>query len=449
MTTTHQLRRHAREIFTSALEAVDPAKALRRAVHLDEHLLTILGEDFDLRQYKAIYSIALGKASGAMAAALDRLLDTKLAGGIISSSVDVSLPARWRRFAGGHPVPNEESFAAAQACFDLLNQIEQDASLIIFLISGGGSAMMEIPRDEFVTLADVQEANRLLVNCGASIGEINAVRQAFSKVKAGGLSHAAWRAAQVTLIVSDTNAGEESNAASGPTFDQHSDAKAALAVIAKYNLERRLPQSITETIKRFAPLPPIATSPIRRHYVLLDNRDAIDAAAQAARERGFRIALAEEIVEQPIEEGCAQLVSRLIELRQQIKPGETVCLISGGEFACPVRGNGIGGRNCETALRCATEIGKALAGETHPTDSSIVALSAGTDGIDGNSPAAGAIADETTLKRALKLNLDPETFLYNSDAYNFFRLLNSEILTGATGTNVRDLRIMLATQNRI
>jgi len=442
---TPELRRHAREIFLAALEAVDANRAVRRAARLDDSLLTILDAKFDLRRYESIYAVALGKAAGAMAVALDSVLGDRLAGGILSSSsFDASLSPRWLCFTGGHPLPNEASFAAARACFDLLNRADHETSLVIFLVSGGGSAMMELPRDELITLYDVQKANRTLVSCGAKVGEINKVRQAFSRVKAGGLSRSAPRADQVTLIVSDTNAGEESNVASGPTFERNYDARDALSIIARYDLERSLPPSVIEAINRYAAQPFIKASSARRHhYVLLDNRVAVERAAKSACERSFRVFVDEEIIEQRIEEGSAKLVTRLFELCRQSEVGETVCLISGGEFACPVRGNGGGGRNSETALRFAIEIHKRLA-ETNRYSTSFVALSAGTDGIDGNSPAAGALATDTTIKRARELNLDGETFLHNSDAYNFFRLLGDEIITGATGTNARDLRIMLA-----
>jgi glycerate-2-kinase len=181
---------------------------------------------------------------------------------------------------------------------------------------------------------------------------------------------------------------------------------------------------------------------LRKHFVLLNNQSALEAAAEAARRRGFTTEIAGDIMDQPIEEGCRQLLSRLHALRdrgkaEQSSEANAICLISGGEFACPVRGEGLGGRNLEAALRLATD--QSLSGCAH-----FIALCAGTDGIDGNSPAAGAIVDSTTIERAGTIGLDPQAFLDGSNAYSFFVALGDTIATGATGTNVRDIRILLA-----
>ena len=203
------------------------------------------------------------------------------------------------------------------------------------------------------------------------------------------------------------------------------DAPNALDVIEHYHLETVLPASIMNAVRRAQPLStPITGS----HEVLLDNRSALEAAAQKARELGYNVTILDHVCEQPIQEGCDLLLASVLE------HDEPFCAISGGEFSCPVRGDGRGGRNLETALRCALNIN---------TSSPFLILSAGTDGIDGNSPAAGAIADETTLTRARNLNLDAEQYLARSDSYTFFEQLDDLIVTGPTGTNVRDLRIVL------
>jgi glycerate 2-kinase len=195
-----------------------------------------------------------------------------------------------------------------------------------------------------------------------------------------------------------------------------------------------------------APPAPIAfeSESLRQHFVLLDNQSALDAAAKAAQRLGYTTEIAWDISDQPIETGCSQLFDKLAELRTGGSANETtdkVCLISGGEFACPVRGEGIGGRNLETALRLACSRNSSLSPNEH-----FVALCAGTDGIDGNSPAAGAIIDSTTIARAQAIGLDPEAFLERSDAYSFFVALGDVVATGPTGTNVRDIRILLASK---
>ena len=186
---------------------------------------------------------------------------------------------------------------------------------------------------------------------------------------------------------------------------------------------------------------------MRAHYVLLDNECALAAAAEAARHLGFITEIASEVSEQPVASGCSMLLSKLLELSSCAGAAlRGACLISGGEFACPVKGPGVGGRNLETTLRCAIEMDEryADARERARLPSQIVALSAGTDGVDGNSPAAGALAERTTLARARSLGLDARRFLSASDAYSFFDALGDCVVTGPTGTNVRDLRVLVA-----
>jgi hydroxypyruvate reductase len=372
----------------------------------------------------SIYSIAIGKAAVSMARGLDDALGDKLSAGVIVST-SRRQSTRWQSFTGGHPLPNKDSLAAARAAFTLLDRANDEQATVIFLISGGGSAMIEWPISDDISLADLRAANQDLVSCGARISEINSVRRAFSALKGGGLARRAPHARMFTLIVSDTNAGDEANVASGPTLNAPDHAPNALEVVEHYHLETVLPESIMKAVHRAQPPSPVTGS----HVVLLDNQSAMDAAAQKARELGFRWATLDHISEQPIQEGCDLLIASV---RDHPQP---FCAISGGEFSCPVRGDGRGGRNLETALRCAINL--------KDQNSHLVILSAGTDGIDGNSPAAGAIADETTLRRARALNLDAEQYLARSDSYTFFEQLNDLIVTGPTGTNVRDLRIVL------
>jgi len=427
---------------------MDARDAVRRALDFTDNRLTILDTRFDLNEHPlAIYSVAIGKAAAAMAAALDEVLGCALAGGIVSApAASVTLSERWKVFAGGHPLPNEASIEAARAAFALLQaaDAEESRALVIFLVSGGGSAMLEWPRHDSITLAELQAANRALVSCGAGIDEINCVRRAFSCVKGGGLGARAPRAAQISLIVSDTNGDEPYNVASGPTFAFSNGSLDALEIVNRHQLAPRLPASILSALEQsHPPRPEAGGSALRRHHVLLDNERALAHASEVAAALGFTVEIARDVSEQAVAEGAAQLVSRLFDLRRR-EGGRPVCLISGGEFSCPVRGAGVGGRNAETMLRCAFEIeahaARALSGET----TRVVALSAGTDGIDGNSPAAGALCDDTTLARARALSLDAQKFLEASDAHSFFAALGDAVTTGATGTNVRDLRLLLA-----
>jgi hydroxypyruvate reductase len=252
----------------------------------------------------------------------------------------------------------------------------------------------------------------------------------------------------LTLIVSDVPRGRERDVASGPTLAPDAVSPDAREVLARYGLDSKLPRSIKRALEESAaPRTHVDEGePSSSHYVLLDNDSACEAAGVSARARGFAVETAREVGEQPVNEGAALLVSRLFEAyaREESK-GRGVCVVSGGEFACPVRGGGVGGRNSETALRCAFEIEKALRESNgRVTPRGVVALCAGTDGVDGNSPAAGAIAFDTTLRRARERGLDAAKSLKESDAYTLFDALGDTIQTGPTGTNVRDLRILLA-----
>jgi hydroxypyruvate reductase len=401
----NDLHRHARAIFDHALSAIDPRQAVKHA-------------HFDLPR-GPIYSIAIGKAAPSMARGLEDTLGDRLTAPVLIAM-------------GGHPLPDENSLASAQAAFALLDRANTEEATVIFLISGGGSAMIEWPVSDEISLADLQAANRTLISCGTSIAEVNAVRRAFSAVKGGKLARRVQNARTFTLIVSDTNSGDEASVASGPTVDPPPDSPKAIEVVEHYRLENLLPQSIMKAVREHKLAPdPINSS----HLVILDNQTAVKAAYLKALELITIVSMATDIREQSIQEGCDLLLARLM---ARPKNDATLAVISGGEFSCPVRGNGRGGRNLETALRCAIALDQERGKGPH-----IVGLSAGTDGIDGNSPAAGAIADETTIQRARKLGLDADEYLERSDSYTFFERLGDLIVTGPTGTNVRDLRILL------
>ncbi len=455
MTSLPDLRRAAHEIFVDALAQMDAGRAVRRAVKLQNSSLTILDTNFNLdARPLEIYVIALGKAACAMAATLDQILGENIIAGIISAPpCELKLSERWRFFAGGHPAPNASSLEAAQAAFRVLEIANHSSALVVFLVSGGGSAMLEWPRDERLTLDDLRETNRVLVSCGASISEINCVRRHLSAVKGGGLAKRAPLASQITLIISDTLAERAADVASGPSLIQRADANAFAQIITAYDFSTRLPPRVLRVLEQAGADDMLdggearRDEALRRHYVLLDNASALESAAEAAHVRGFAVGLAHDLVEQDVSTGARALVTRLFDLyRDERAQKRGVCLISGGEFSCPVRGAGVGGRNAETALRCAFAFDVEMRKQPFEVGSprSVAALCAGTDGIDGNSPAAGAISDQTTIERARAQGLDAASFLDASDAYTLFDALGDTVITGATQTNVRDLRILLA-----
>lgn len=451
MSNLFQFRLIAREIFDEALHAVNAQAAVRHGLRIDGSRLSVCEASFELSAGAQVYSIAIGKAAGTMAIALEDVLGDQLSEGVIAAPAGNAgrgmLSKLWRCFEGGHPLPNEASLAAAEAAFALLDRANQDRALVIFLISGGGSAMLEAPISKEITLEDLRSANQTLVTCGASISEINAVRRAFSAVKGGRLAMRAPNSSQVTLIVSDVPRGEEHNVASGPTLTPPADKPSATEVVARYNLSDKLPRLIMRAVENAADSSASETLALQsnretprpnldEHFVLLDNDTALEAAATAARGRELTAEITRDISDENIEAGVEKLLTRLSELKAS--DGANVCLISGGEFACPVRGDGLGGRNLETALRLAI-----AADQNSGRVGEFVALCAGTDGIDGNSPAAGAIVDSTTIERARRIGLDPADFLNRSDSYSFFVALGDVVTTGPTGTNVRDLRILL------
>ena len=427
---TADLRATAIDIFQHALRAVDAREAVRRAVSYDGSRLRIVDSEFTLNT-RPIYIVGIGKAALSMALGLNDVAATLIERAVIStahSATPHALPSKYTLFYGGHPLPNQESFNAAERAFELLREAKDKNGFVIFLISGGGSAMLEWPVSENITLEDLQDANQQLITCGATIEEINAVRRSLSAVKGGKLAARADQTEMVTLIISDTNAGDENAVASGPTVTPSRSAPNPEHIVERYGLRSRLPDSVFTAIRQH-------TSPQAlnsRFSVLLDNQSAMQAAMDRAATLRFSTVIACDINEQPIDEGCGLLLERAAALRNR-----PVCLISGGEFSCRVGGNGRGGRNLETVLRCAIKLD-----ENNQSNHTVV-LSAGTDGIDGSSFAAGAIADETTVARARELEMDPNDFLARSDSHTFFEAMGDLIVTGPTGTNVRDLRIVL------
>lgn len=438
-----QLRLAAREIFNEALRAVDPSAAVRNAVRFEALRVIISDKVFELASAADVFVVALGKAATSMAVALEDIFGQRLIEGVIAAPTRFAngreLGNCWQYFEGGHPLPNGASLAAAKAAFSLLERANREHALLLFLISGGGSAMMECLINEEITLDGLRAANQTLVKCGASIAEINAVRRTFSAVKGGRLAARAPNCREITLIVSDVPKGHERDVASGPTLAPAPNTPNAAEVIALYDLREKLPSSILKAIDSRPSMPEL---PVQQDYfLLLDNECALKAAQAAALRRGFAAEIAYDISDENVEVGCANLIRGLADLSSSAnRPNAAaVCLISGGEFACPVRGDGIGGRSLETALRLAMSVA-----ESSKRLGEFVALCAGSDGIDGNSPAAGAIVDSTTVQRAHGIGLDPQDFLNRGDAYSFFVALGDAITTGATGTNVRDVRILIA-----
>jgi glycerate 2-kinase len=334
-------------------------------------------------------------------------------------------------------VPDEGSFAAACAILDLLAGADE-RTLLFFLLTGGSSALVELPLDPRISLRDLQQLHRLLVNCGAPIDEINAVRKHLSAVKGGRLAAAAPAAMKLSLGVTDVPEGRESALASGPTLPDPTTVADACRVIERYGLLPQLPAAIRAKFEHPQTIPetPKAGDPAfaRAYFVmLLGMRDLFHHAHRAAEARDCLTICDNTTDDWPVEKAADFLLGELAKLRSA-RPGRRVAVIADGEVSSPVTGDGIGGRNSAFVLACVERI----AGEN------IAVLSAGTDGKDGSSPAAGAVADGKTPERARSAGLDPGDFLHRYDSYNFFRVLGDAVETGPTHNNLRDLRVLLA-----
>jgi glycerate 2-kinase len=430
-----QMRNTARDIFRHALDEASIPKAFARHVHCERGVLRLCEDLYDLQAYSRALVISIGKAGHTMAEALAQQVGESALEGIVASSVDPSTQLRgFRYFHGGHPTPTAESIHAAKAIRKAL-EAQTAASLVIFMLSGGGSSIVEKPIDDEVPLDDLIATYRSLVLSGAPIAEINAIRKHLSSVKGGRLARSAFPAQQVSLLVSDVPENTPDALASGPTMPDSTSVEDCYRIAEKHGLLPQFPHSTREMFERHAldetPKSGDQAFYRSRWWTILSNQAAIEQAKAAAERAGFAVQVDNSCDDWDYERAAEYLLGRARELR---KHSPRVCLISGGEVTVKVANGGIGGRNQQFALACAEKI----AGEN------ITVLSAGTDGADGNSPAAGAVVDGATVARSQSSGLDVRAALENFDAYPLFKALGEVIETGPTGNNLRDLRILLA-----
>jgi hydroxypyruvate reductase len=433
----------ALHIFEHALRRSSISQAFVRNVHCDRGVLRVAEDLYDLNAYSRVLVVAIGKAAHSMLAALYEQAGERFEG-IVASPVAPEFHIRgFRYFQGGHPLPNGDSIKAAEAMLKSLNSLNE-SSLAMYLVSGGGSAAAEKPIDDEISLDDLVQTYRALVHSGAPIGEINAIRKHLSAIKGGRLAQAAYPAQQVSILISDVPDHTPDALASGPTMPDSTTADDCYAVANKYGLAgsatgkepgERFPETVQELFERHAlEETPNSDDPafIRaRWWTILSNSALLQAAELEAGRQGFAVEIDNTCDDWDYAKAADYLLERLRNLRRE---NERVCLLSGGEVTVRVENGGIGGRNQQFALHCATKI----AGEN------ICVLSAGSDGIDGNSLAAGAIVDGTTVDRAKSRGLDVFNHLARFDAEPLFQSLGDAIVTGPTGNNLRDLRILLA-----
>ncbi len=435
MSEPHSMRPLARDIFLHALAEAGISKAFGRHVHYERGVLRVCEDLYDLKTYSRVLAISFGKAAHRMAELLAQQVGPAVQGIIADPNQHPHQIPGYRYFAGGHPQPTAESVRAADAILKSLGSLNAQ-SLGIFLISGGGSAAVEKPVDDEISLADLIATYKTLVFSGAPIAQINAVRKHLSATKGGRMARAAQGAQLVSILVSDVPENALDSLASGPTMPDSSTVDDCYRIVSEQNMLPDFPASVRELFERRAleetpkkDDPAFARS---RWWKVLSNETAEKAAAEAAAKHGFTVQIDHSCDDWDFARAADYLLDRLRALRRD---GGKACIVSGGEVTVKVAGDaGVGGRNQHFALYCAQRI----AGEK------ISVLSAGTDGIDGISPVAGAVADGTTLDRARAAGLDVAQHLSGFDAFPLFEKLGDTIQTGPTGNNVRDLRILLA-----
>lgn len=454
MTTLEQLHATARDIFDHALQACDIGQAFDRHLHFEGKTLVrhpsprLPSISQSLEGYKNIFIIAFGKAALSMLNALLARLPEKMHIRGVCSAPEI--PRKRNRhiryFAGGHPLPNEHSFAAARAALGLLKRAKKD-TFIFFLISGGGSAMMELPSDRHISLDDTIAFYETLVASGATITEINTVRKYFSAIKGGRLARAAPTAGKLSLLLADVPLKDLAAVASSPTLPDYSTPAECAEILERYHLPERFPPVVRTYLEnllrqnRAEPARSDGKGEAARAFenaqfdTLLSNHDFVNAARDYAQTLGYKVVIDNSCDDWDYADAARHLLARFHELR---KEHPRLCLLSSGEVTVQLGEHpGCGGRNQQFALYAALDLARY---EGQP----LAVLSAGSDGIDGNSPAAGAIADTTTIARARSYQFDPETTLARFDSCTLFTALGDSIVTGPTGNNLRDLRILIA-----
>jgi glycerate 2-kinase len=436
-----KLRRDAFSIFTTAVKSADPEDAIRRLVHRHGEILDIAGHQFDLSRYRNIFIAGAGKAAARMAQAVEAILDEKITGGAVIVKYGHCLPTKKIKILeAGHPVPDREGLEATAKVIGLLKKADEH-DLIVCLLSGGGSALLSRPR-EGVSLQNKQETTELLLNCGAKITEINAVRKHISQVKGGGLARIAYPATVVALILSDVVGDPIETIASGPMAPDPSTFADCIRILEHYELREQVPRPVRELIAKGirGELPETLKADDAifanvTNVVVGNNHLATHAAKERARELGYHSCILSSFIEG---EARGAAIFHIAIAREVLNSGEPIsrpaCLVSGGETTVTVRGNGVGGRNQEFALAAALEM--------DGTDG-IVVLSAGTDGTDGPTDAAGGLVDGTTIRRARSKGLDALEHLQRNDSYPVLLAADDLLFTGPTFTNVMDLRLVL------
>lgn len=436
-----RIRDDAISIFQAGLKAVDAANAVRKHARLQNDILTVGDKSYDLGRYDGVYIIGAGKAAAEMARPLEEILGDRLRSGVINVKYGHARPLlRIEVNEAGHPVPDEAGLRGTEKIKETLRRTG-DKDLVIFLLSGGGSALLPSPAPG-LALDDKQRLTQLLLESGANIQEINTIRKHISAVKGGQLARLAFPSTLISLILSDVIGDRVDSIASGPTVPDGTTFSACLQILEKYGLTRKIPPAVLDHLRKGArgevEETPKAGDPAfarTQNVIVGSNIQALLAAQEKAESLGYNCLILSSCVEGETREIARMHAALAREILASGHPARRpACLISGGETTVTIHGRGLGGRNQEFALAAAITL-DGLA--------DIVVLSGGTDGTDGPTDAAGAIADGTTVGRARKLGLEAADYLRENDSYHFFERLGDLLMTGPTLTNVMDLRLVL------
>lgn len=433
------IKDQARLLLLNTLNLVDIKSLIRQRVQLVENTLFFNGETVDLASHNEILLIGFGKASLEMGEAFEALLGESLTRGILVSNRRKPISFRSEIIVSGHPTPNANSIMAAEKIISAIEN-STERCLLIFLVSGGGSSMVELPIGS-ITLEELQQLNKALVECGATIQEINTVRKRLSQIKGGKLGRLTGKRKCLAIYLSDVNEGDLGSLASGPLIEQEVEPSLFQSILDRYRLLEKLPANLANTIQgeqkklnnrqQSDPLQTIS------HLLLLDNRGLLEIAAQQAMRSGFRVEVCPDLVEGNYRLVAERLLERLRRLQKRF-PQDPVCLLSGGEVECPVKSIGLGGRNQEFVIYSATRLTES------DRDFEIAILSCGSDGIDGSSCAAGAIVSSDDVTICSGIGLDATSFINQNDSHSFLKQSGGLFILGPTGNNVRDLRILLS-----
>jgi len=428
-------------ILKAGLGAVDPEAAVLNCVSREGSTLSVGDRDYDLDRYKRILLIGAGKGTAPMAKAVEEILGDHLTSARIIVKYGYGMPLdKTHIMEAGHPIPDDAGLEATESLLHTVGECGEE-DLIICAFSGGGSALLPAPRPP-LSLDEKQRTTRLLLESGATIDEINAIRKHLSRSKGGWLAKTAYPATLVSLLLSDVIGDRMDVIASGPTVPDETTFGDCISIVEKYQLAEKLPKAVMAIFQQ-GTAGSIPETPKKgdevfskvQNLIVGNNRNALLAAQEQAISLGYNTMILSSQIEGEAREVAQVFASIGKEISQSGLPiAPPACVLAGGEPTVTIRGEGRGGRNQELALACAISI---------DGWDRIALLSAGTDGTDGPTDAAGAIVDGTTCRRALEADLDPNAFLMANDSYPLFESLGDLVMTGPTRTNVMDIICML------